>query len=185
MTNRSIGGYLAKTISRKRAEILTASSDVLKSSGLTDWSIEACARRAHCVKGLVIHYFGSREALLRGSAAALTAERAERWRRSLRVAGIGALDLLWEDLAAAARDGSGRALLELRLAGVIGANLPPTDQQGNADGLARALEVASRELPIPAAIEPILEGYLIALIGGADQEGVREAFFRYWLSYVK
>ena len=34
-------------------------------------------------------------------------------------------------------------------------------------------------------LEPLLEGYLLALLGGVPDEEVREAFFQYWLSYVK
>lgn len=158
--------------------------ELLRSGSLTKWSIDGCARGAQCAKGLVIHYFGSRDRLLAESAKELVQARAAGWRRALGSAGVGALDLLWEQIAGTARDGSGRALIELRLAGVPGASLPDPEARQLAAGLARALEASPDELPDPAALEPILEGYLLALLGGATPEAVREAFFRYWLSYV-
>jgi len=176
---------MPRATSNKHTEILAASVGLLKASSLTKWSIDSCADRAHCVKGLVIHYFDSRAGLLAASARELGKARAATWRQLLGSGGVAALDRLWDALVVAATDGSGRALLELRFAGVPSAGLPAADTLPVADLLARALEVPRDDLPVPAAIEPILEGYLIALIAGAEPEGVREAFFRYWLTFVR
>lgn len=169
----------------KRAEILDASVGLLKNQSLTTWSIDGCARKAHCAKGLVIHYFASREKLLTESAGRLVDGRMAAWRIALAGAGIGALDLLWDRLAEEAGDGSGRALIELRAAGVAGSALRPADAAQLTNALARALEAPATGLPTPLALEPILEGYLLALIGTAGAAEVRDAFFRYWLSYVE
>ena len=169
----------------RRAEIIRSSLSLLKAQTLTKWSIDACAQRADCVKGLVIHYFKTREGLLAESAGALVAERAERWRAALDTAGIDALDRLWDELARAATDGSGRALLELRFAGTAGAGFTLAQATDLVERLARTLDTPPDELPAPAALGPILEGYILALMESADPEGVKEAFFRYWLTYVK
>ncbi|HET7042519.1 MAG TPA: hypothetical protein VFI13_10890 [Gemmatimonadales bacterium] len=152
---------------------------------MTTWSIDSCAREAKCVKGLVIHYFRTREALLAESAGALIAERALRWSAALNTPGVDALDRLWDELARAATDGSGRALLELRFAGTAGAGFTLAQATDLVERLARALDTPRDELPAPAALGPILEGYILALMESADPEGVKEAFFRYWLTYVK
>ena len=169
----------------RRAEIIGSSANQLKSQSLTNWSIDACAQGAGCVKGLVIHYFKGREPLLAESAHALISERAERWRIALDAGGIGALDLLWDELVRAATDGSGRALLELRFAGTAGAGFTLAQATDLAERLARALDTPRDDLPAPAALGPILEGYILALMESADPEGVKEAFFRYWLTFVK
>src|SRR5438045_453547 len=63
----------------RKGEILRAATELVAEGGLTAWSIEECARRAHCAKGLVLHYFKSKDALLAETAAALLAERRTKW----------------------------------------------------------------------------------------------------------
>ncbi len=153
--------------------------------GLTDWSIEKCSLRARCAKGLVLHYFKSKEGLLGEIAASLLSERWTRWAAALTGDGIGGLDTLWSRLTEEAKSPSARAILELRLAGVTGATLPPKETAELQRLLARALDLRPDELPAAGVLEPLLEGYLLALLGGVAVEEVKEAFFRYWLSYVK
>lgn len=169
----------------KRANILASAGTLAKVSGLTGWSIEACSREARCAKGLVLHYFGSKDALLREVAHTLAAERWNGWRSALAPGGIGALDTLFDRLTDDAASGAARALLELRLSGVQEAALPPPAATDLQRLLATALELPPGELPAANVIEHLLEGYLLALIRGASGEEVREAFFRYWLSYVR
>ena len=169
----------------RKPEIIGSSLSLLKTQSLTKWSIDACAEGAGCVKGLVIHYFKGREALLAESARALVDERAERWRVALDAGGIGALDRLWDELVRAATDGSGRAILELRFAKTAGAGFTSTQATGLVERLARALGAPRDDLPAPTALGPILEGYILALMESADPEGVKEAFFRYWLTFVR
>ena len=169
----------------KAKEILTSSVALLKSDSLTNWSIDGCARRAHCAKGLVIHYFKGRAGLLEATAAELVRERARSWPGSIASGGVAGLDQLWERLVLDAGDGSARAIIELRLAGVAGASLLPADAITLQGTLARALETSLDHLPSPAALEPILEGYLLALIAGGGVDAVRNAFFGYWLSCVE
>lgn len=152
---------------------------------MTIWSIDSCARSARCAKGLVIHYFKGREGLLSASAKELVRRRAAAWREALRSAGIAGLDLLWVRLVADALDGSARAIIELRLAGVAGASLAPSDAARLQTLLGQALEAPLARLPSSAVLEPILEGYLLALIAGGEVEAVRNAFFGYWLSCVE
>ena len=169
---------------RKR-EIMQAATDLVVDGGLTNWSIDKCSQRARCTKGLVLHYFKSKDALLNQLAASLLAERWTRWAAALSGGGIGGLDTLWSRLSDEAKRASARAILELRLAGVSGATLPPKETTELQRLLARALDLPADELPAAGVLEPLLEGYLLALLGGVPDEEVREAFFRYWLSYVK
>ncbi len=167
------------------AQISGAASDLLRAVGLTDWSIDACAKEAKCAKGLVLHHHRTKEQLLTTVARDLSAARWRAWRQALAAGDVSALDALWDRLAQEAADRSGRALIELRLAGYEGTLLGPKDATELARLLARALDVTVDELPVPEVLEPLLEGYLLALQRNASAEGVREAFFRYWLSYVK
>ncbi len=169
---------------RKR-DILRAASDLVVEGGLTGWSIDGCSKRAQCAKGLVLHYFKSKEALLGEIAASLLSERWTRWAAALSGGGIEGLDTLWDRLNEEAKRPSARAILELRLAGVAGAKLPPKETTELQRLLARALELPPDALPAAGVLEPLLEGYLLALLGGVPDEEVREAFFRYWLSYVR
>jgi AcrR family transcriptional regulator len=167
-----------------KARILAASRAIIERSGLTNWSIERCAKTAKCAKGLVLHYFGTRGDLWSASAASFAAERAGAWRAALSADGIDGLDALWDALAAEQREGRAAALLQLRLAGVAGAHLSDRDREELRASLARALGTDAGILPPAAALEGILEGYQLALSGNDDGEGVREAFFRYWITYV-
>jgi AcrR family transcriptional regulator len=133
----------------------------------------------------VLHYYKSKEALFGEIAAALLADRWTRWAAALASGGIGGLDTLWDRLVAETGPPTARAILELRLAGVEGTLLPPGRATELQQLLARALDLPSGELPTAAVLEPVLEGYLLALLGGVPVEEVKEAFFRYWLSYVK
>ena len=151
---------------------------------MTAWSIEECSRRARCAKGLVLHYFKSKEALLAATATALLADRWTNWAAALATGGIGGLDTLWDRLVAEMRPPTARAILELRLAGVEGALLPSARATELQRLLARALDLTPDELPAAGVLEPLLEGYLLALLGGVPEDEVKEAFFRYWLSYV-
>ena len=115
----------------------------------------------------------------------LSAARWEAWREALGAGDVSALDALWDRLLSAHADRSGRALVELRLAGYEGTLLGPAEASEFARLLARALDLTPEELPEATVLEPLLEGYLLALQRNASTEGVREAFFRYWLSYVR
>jgi AcrR family transcriptional regulator len=168
-----------------KARILEASRAITERDGLTVWSIERCARAANCAKGLVLHYYGTKGELLAATAASLAGSRAEGWRAALSAEGIDGLDALWEALAAEARTGRASAILQLRLAGVAGAQLSVKDRHDLRAALARALSAGTEALPPAAALEGVLEGYQLAMLGNDDLEGVREAFFRYWLSFVE
>ena len=113
------------------------------------------------------------------------AERWTNWAAALSGGEIEGLDTLWSRLSEEAKRPSARAILELRLAGIAGASLPPTATVELQRLLARALDLPPEELPATGVLEPLLEGYLLALLGGVPDEEVREAYFRYWLSYVK
>ena len=133
----------------------------------------------------MLHHHGSKERLLATVAQRLSATRRDRWFGALAEGGVGALDTLWERLLLEQGEGSARALLELRLAGTPGTLLTPADATALARAIARALDLPLEELPSSTVLEPILEGFLLALQRGAPSEEVREAFFRYWLSYLK
>ena len=169
----------------RAGQISGAAADLLKSVGLTAWSIEGCAKEARCAKGLVLHHHRTKESLLTTVARDLSAARWRSWREALGAGDVSALDALWDRLTQEHRDRSAHALIELRLAGYDGTLLGPGEVVEFARLLARALDVTPDELPVADVLEPLLEGYLLALQRNASAEGVREAFFRYWLSYVK
>ncbi len=165
--------------------ILAASASVLVESGLTKWSIDRCAESAGCTKGLVLHYFGTRQRLLAAIAAELAGRRSLSWRAALAKDGVAALDALWDALAGEVDRRETQAILELRLSGQDGARLAEKDRRELHQALARALATDATSLPIADALEGILEGYQLAILGTKDREGVREAFFAYWLTYVR
>ena len=167
-----------------KSRILEASKGITVRDGLTDWSIDRCAKAAKCAKGLVLHYFKTRGELWTATAAGFSSDRASSWRAALSAEGIDGLDALWEALSSEARSGRASALLQLRLARVAGAELSPKDRNDLRAALARALSTRTDVLPPAAALEGVLEGYQLALLGNDDAEGVREAFFRYWITYV-
>lgn len=169
----------------RKQQISSSASTILLRDGLTAWSIERCSRHARCAKGLVLHYFGSKESLLSEMGDRLSAERWGGWSTALARGGIGALDTLWERLADPTERIRARAILELRLAGIQSAALSATNAAELRRRLARALELPPEELPAAGILEHLLEGYLLALLRGVPAEEVREGFFRYWLSYVR
>jgi AcrR family transcriptional regulator len=185
LTNRSNERRVAHKTTDRKGHIRDSAASILIADGLTNWSIERCSKEARCAKGLVLHYFGSKEALLAAVGGALSAERWNSWSSALTGSGIGDLDTLWARLADPRERGRGRALLELRLSGVPSAALSAADGTDLRRRLARALELRPDELPAAGALEHLLEGYLLALLRGVPEDEVREAFFRYWLSYVR
>lgn len=170
--------------SPSKARISEAATRLLLGVGLTDWSISKCADSARCAKGLVLHYFGSKESLLGAVAAELISRRATEWRAALSEEGVGALDALWSTLIAESGDGRARGILELRFAGIPGATLSTTQVDSLRSALGRALGAESADLPSSVALEGILEGYQLAVMKHERLEEIREAFYRYWLTYV-
>jgi AcrR family transcriptional regulator len=169
----------------KKAKILAAAQELLRSGGLTEWSIEGCSQRARCAKGLVLHYFGSKRELLHTVALDLSARRATRWRSALQSPGIEGIESLWRALAEEVGSGAARALIELRLSGVEGTTLSAEDLGVVAASIAKALERPADLFPPAATLEPILEGYALALLAGAPADEVREAFLGYWISFLR
>lgn len=169
----------------RAGQIAASAADLLMANGLTAWSIEGCAQQAGCAKGLVLHHHRTKDQLLATVARDLSTSRWHSWRDALRPGDVSALDALWDRLLQEHARGSGRALLELRLAGIPGTLLGEPDARALAEGLARALDLTPDELPAHPVLEPLLEGYLLALQRNASTDEVREAFFRYWLSYVR
>jgi AcrR family transcriptional regulator len=170
---------------QRKPEILHASAQLLMHGGLTDWSIERAARQARCAKGLVLHYFRSKRELLRAVALELSTRRADRWQSALRSTGIEGIEALWRAIAEEVGIGASRALIELRLSGVEGTTLAIARTQALAAGIAGALERPVGLFPPPSTLEPILEGYALALLAGASADEVREAFLGYWVSFLR
>lgn len=173
------------TENKRKPEILLASAQLLMRLVLTDWSIEGAARQARCAKGLVLHYFGSKRELLHAVALDLSARRTERWRSALQSPGIEGIESLWRALAEEVGSGAARALIELRLSGVEGTLIPAEVARALAVGIAKALDRPVELLPPPATLEPILEGYALALLAGTPADAAREAFLGYWISFLR
>ena len=168
----------------RTAAIAAASAEFLRARPLTDWSIEKVATAAGCAKGLVLHHHGSKRDLLAASARLLLETRSTAWSHALSQTGIGAVDALFEVLTRDAREGWTNALLQLRAAGVSGTQPEPAARAHLLAELSGALGVPTEELPGPGVVPALLEGFVLALLGGAGIEEVREGYLRFWLSFV-
>ena len=131
-----------------RSSILTAAVQTLQRAGVEGFTLDAVARRAGVVKGLILYHYASRGGLLKTAAAQIAASRAAALDRALASAPRSeALDACWEELRRQTEDGTTRAWLSLCAAGLI-------------DRSARNAEFED------AARESIMDGTAVALSTG-------------------
>src|SRR5437868_13681035 len=89
---------LPKDAASTRSNILSAAVQTLQRGGIEGFTLEAVARRAGVVKGLILYHYASRGRLLRAAASQIAASRSAAIDRALASApGAGALDACWED----------------------------------------------------------------------------------------
>lgn len=172
----------------RRARILDAAVAVLAKHGMDGWSMERVAQAADCAKGLVHYHFRSRDALLAAVGQTLAARRIERREQALAPRGTAALDALWRVLREDTRDGRAAAWLVLGLNGasaVRQAMMPPAPLL---DRFAAAAGVALEGEPLASrsahALLLVLDGFEAALVRGAPEADVREAYDRVWLAML-
>ena len=158
---------MPKDATPTRAGILAAAVQTLQRSGVEGFTLDAVARRAGVVKGLVLYHYASRGRLLRAAAAQLSQSRNTAIARALASApGTAGLDACWEELRRQAEDGTARAWLSLSAAGLI-------------DRSARnaAFEDAARDA--------VVDGSAVALATGVPLADVRDAYDALWLTLLE
>ncbi|HYX82327.1 MAG TPA: TetR/AcrR family transcriptional regulator [Gemmatimonadales bacterium] len=158
---------MPKDAASTRSSILAAAVQTLRRSGVEGFTLDAVARRAGVVKGLVLYHYASRGKLLRAAAGEVVAARTSALERALhRGAGTDAMDACWEELRRQAEDGTTRAWLSLCAAGLI-------DRSAN-NG---QFEDAAREA--------IIDGTAVALATGVPLADIRDAYDALWLSLLE
>ena len=155
---------MPKDAASTRSNILAAAVQTLQRGGIEGFTLDAVARRAGVVKGLVLYHYASRGRLLR--AAASEATRTAAIQRALASgAGAGALDACWDELRRQAEDGTARAWISLCAAGLI-------------DRSARNAEFED------AARDAVIDGTAIALAAGVPLADAKDAYDALWLSLL-
>lgn len=149
-----------------RSGILAAAVHTLQRAGLEGFTLEAVARRAGVVKGLVLYHYGSRSRLLRAAAGQLASARAAALERALAAgSGTAGFDACWDELRRQAEDGTARAWLGLCAAGIIDRSASNTGFEG-------------------AARDAVIDGCAAALAAGAPLADVRDAYNALWLALL-
>src|SRR5437762_967364 len=158
---------MPKDATATRSTILTAAVQTLQRGGIEGFTLEAVARRAGVVKGLILYHYASRARLLRAAASQVATARAIALERALSGAsGAEGLDACWEELRRQAQDGTARAWLSLCAAGLI-------DRSANNGGF----EAAARDA--------LIDGCAAALASGVPLADVRDAYDALWLALLE
>ena len=149
---------MPKDASSTRTGILAAAVQTLQRDGVEGFTLDAVARRAGVVQGLVLYHYGSRGRLLRTAASQVADTRDAALRRALATgSGMAGVDACWEELRRQAEDGTARAWLGLCAAGLI-------DRSARND----ALEELARWV--------VVDGCALSLASGAPLTDARDAY---------
>jgi AcrR family transcriptional regulator len=149
-----------------RSAILAAAVHALQRGGVEGLTLDAVARRAGVVKGLVLYHYGSQARLLRAAATQLETSRTAALARALGSgSGTTGVDACWEELRRQAEDGTTRAWLSLCSAGII-------DRSASNGGF----EATAREA--------LIDGCAAALVTGTPLADVRDAYNALWLALL-
>ena len=158
---------LPKDATSTRENILAAAVQTLQRVGVEGFTLDAVARRAGVVKGLVLYHYASRGRLLRAAASQVAASRIAAIERALASApGAGGLDACWEELRRQAEDGTARAWLGLCAAGLI-------------DRSARNAHFED------AARDAVIDGTAIAIATGVPLADAKDAHDALWLTLLE
>ena len=156
-----------KDASSTRTGILAAAVQTLQRAGVEGFTLEAVARRAGVVKGLVLYHYGSRARLLRTAASQVADSRDTALMRALATgSGMAGVDACWEELRRQAEDGTARAWLSLCAAGLI-------DRSARND----ELEEAARWV--------VVDGCALTLASGMPLNDARDAYNALWLALLE
>jgi AcrR family transcriptional regulator len=150
-----------------RSAILAAAVQTLQRAGVEGFTLDAVARRAGVVKGLILYHYGSRARLLRTAAGQVATMRASGLARALEKGGTAGLDACWEELRRQAEDGTARAWLGLCASGMI------DRAASNEPGFEGAAQSA------------LIDGCAAALACGVPLTDVRDAYNALWLALLE
>ncbi len=167
--------------------ILGAAIDVIALHGLTNWTVEEVANRAHCAKGLVNYHYRSKQDLLVRSAETLRDDRFARRLAAIAVPGSAALDRLWTVLVQEVESGWYAAWLSLLAADGplrVAAAERSADMESFAQTLSRSLGLGDQLRSHAPLIQSALDGLQLRLLQGAPAGGTEEAYHRFWLAMV-
>lgn len=157
---------MPKDASATRAGILSAAVQTLQRGGVEGFTLDAVARRAGVVKGLVLYHYGSRGRLLRAAASRIADNRDSALSNALAAgSGMEGVDACWEELRRQAEDGTTRAWLGLCAAGLI-------DRSARNAGLEEAARGA------------VVDGCAIALAAGVSLADARDTYNTLWLALL-
>lgn len=157
---------MPKDATSTRSGILAAAVQTLQRVGVEGFTLDAVARRAGVVKGLILYHYGSRARLLRSAATEVATARAASIARALGRGGTAGLDACWEELRRQAEDGTARAWLSLCAAGLI-------DRAASKPGFEGTAQSA------------VIDGCAAALAAGAPLADVRDAYNALWLALLE
>ncbi len=158
---------MPKDATSTRSSILTAAVQTLQRAGVEGFTLDAVARRAGVVKGLILYHYASRARLLRAAASQVDASRSAALERALSSApGSAGLEACWQELRRQSEDGTTRAWLSLCAAGLV-------------DRSAKKAEFED------AARDAIVDGCAIALATGVPLADARDAYDALWLSLLE
>ncbi len=156
-----------KDAASTRSNILAAAVQTLQRGGVEGFTLDAVARRAGVVKGLILYHYASRGRLLRAAASQIAESRTAAIQRALASApGAAGLDACWEELRRQAEDGTGRAWLSLCAAGLV-------------DRSAKNAEFED------AARDAVIDGSAIALAAGVPLADAKDAYDALWLTLLE
>jgi AcrR family transcriptional regulator len=158
---------MPKDSTATRSGILAAAVQTLRHGGIEEFTLDAVARRAGVVKGLVIYHFTTRDRLLRDAAAHIAEVRTAAIEQVLSSSsGTAALDAGWKELHRQAEDGTARAWLSLCAGGLI-------DRSANNGGFEKT------------ARDAVIDGCAAALATGVPLADVRDAYDALWLALLE
>src|SRR6266699_5114287 len=158
---------LPKDAASTRANILAAAVQTLQRGGVEGFTLDAVARRAGVVKGLILYHYASRGRLLRAAASQVDASRNAAMQRALSSApGAAGLEACWQELRRQSEDGTTRAWLSLCAAGLVD----------------RSAKKAQFE---DAARDAIVDGCAVAVATGVPLADARDAYDALWLSLLE
>ena len=158
---------MPKDASSTRATILAAAVQTLQRGGVEGFSLDAVAKRAGVVKGLLLYHYASRGRLLRAAATQLAATRDGAIATALASGpGTTGVDACWEVLRRQTEDGTSRAWLSVCAAGLI----DRSDRSAGFEGTAR---------------DAIVDGCTAALVAGVTAADARDAYDALWLSLLE
>lgn len=168
--------------------ILAAAIEVIALHGLTNWTVEEVANRAHCAKGLVNYHYRSKQALLERAAETVRDDRQARRFAAVQTQGTRALDRLWDVLAQEVESGWFGARLSL-----LAADDPlrravaerEEDSRALAALLSENLGLGDQLADQAPLIQAALDGIQLRMLQGAAEQETEEAYNRFWLMLVE